>query len=95
MILHIYSVYDKVAEIFHKPFTEINDNTAKRAFENSSVDNLNTTDYDLYILADYDDSNGEILPLQNPERIRSGFDIAAGMATETAETLPEILKKQA
>jgi len=90
MIIQLYSVYDKVAAIFHKPFSEINDATAIRAFENSLKENPDTVDFELYSVGEFDDSNGEITMHQSTTRIRTGFDIAAAWPTD-----PEILKKQA
>lgn len=75
MKLSLYSAYDSVAEIFNKPYTEVNDATACRAFSTSIQDNAHKNDYALYKLADYDDATGEITPLKVPVKLTTGFDL--------------------
>ena len=55
MKLNLYSVFDRVAEVFNKPFTEINDQSAERAFKESLEESKHAKDYDLYKLADFTD----------------------------------------
>lgn len=85
MKLLMFSIYDKVAAIFNRPYVGVNIATGVRAFEQSLKDNPSPEDYDLYIIAEYDDQNGEMDP-QTVERIRSGLDVKAGLATELIET---------
>lgn len=75
MNMSIYSLYDSVADVFNKPFTEINDNSAFRLFKNSMEDNPNKNDYVLYRLGDFDDNIGIITPTQVPVKLQSGFEI--------------------
>lgn len=70
----MYTVYDRVAEVFNKPFTEINDASATRAFKESIKDNPHGTDYDLYKIAEYTDHDGIITTDPTyPKKIISGF----------------------
>lgn len=68
MITHAYSVFDRKALIYHKPFFEITDGTAMRAFAdlandtNSSV-GVHPTDYVLFRIGSYDDQLGKLLPV--------------------------------
>lgn len=73
MKLHIYSIFDTVAEVFNKPFTDINDASATRSFMQSLDDNKNKNDYVLYNMGTYDDSKGEIIGI-TPVKVVSGFD---------------------
>ena len=88
MKLSIYSIYDTVAQVFNKPFTDINDATATRAFKDSVKDQPHSKDYCLYKLADYFDNNGSIQPLENPLKLISGFETSE-------EELPSLVKTQA
>lgn len=85
--MNMYSVYDKVSEVFNKPFTEINDNSAKRAFYNSIEENKSKNDYELYYVGQFDDNTGTIKHHES-KRIATGFDV------KQSEELPELLKKQ-
>lgn len=71
---YLFSVYDNVAEVFNNPFTEINNATATRSFVNSFSDNPNKNDISLYLVGEYNDSNGDIKAIK-PKRIYSGLDI--------------------
>lgn len=74
MKLFLYSIYDKVACVFNKPFTELNNQTAIRSFDQSLKDNPHIKDYELYKLAEYSDHNGEIDPVPIA-KIRTGLDL--------------------
>lgn len=75
MNLNLYSIYDTVALVFNKPFTEINDNTAKRAFTKAIQGEANKNDFALYALGSMTDHDGKIVPMENPVRIMTGFDV--------------------
>ena len=77
MKLSMYSIYDTIAEVFHKPFTSHNDADASRAFT-QAIDNNEATkeDYVLYRVADWNDATGEITACL-PMKVMSGFDIKA------------------
>ena len=72
----MYSIYDTIAEVFNKPFTDHNDASASRSFTQSflSQEKSNKEDYVLYRIAEYNDSTGEISPCL-PMKVMSGFDI--------------------
>lgn len=95
MKLNMYSIYDTVAAIFHKPFTEVNHASAVRAFDNSLIDNPNTTDYVLYFVATMEDTSGVISSV-TPEKIRTGFETISISSTTSEQKLNdlEIFKKQ-
>ena len=100
MRTQLYSVYDTVACVFNKPFTEHNDESAIRAFKATAADQPHIGDYALYHLGEYDDNNGVITPVTAPTRIISGLDIKAKMSSITPEqqvldlAKHEALKKQ-
>lgn len=75
MKLHIYSIFDSVAQVFNKPWTEINDGTACRAFSNSVANDINRKDFVLYKLGSLTDHDGAIEPLSVPLKLMSGFDV--------------------
>jgi hypothetical protein len=70
----LYSIRDNIAEVFNKPFTEFNDASATRAFINSAKENPNIKDYSLYLLGEFDDNGGHIIPVE-PVRVYSGTEI--------------------
>lgn len=71
----IYSIYDTVAQVFNKPFTDHNNATAIRSFTASVENQKHKDDYALYLLGEFDDSNGQINAIDNPVRILSGLDV--------------------
>lgn len=91
MKLNVYSIYDNVAEVFNKPFTDINDGTATRAFTNSVSKEINKDDFVLYRLGSFADNNGSLVSEVNPVKIYSGFDVKL----EKLEELSHHLQNQA
>lgn len=75
MKMNLYSIYDQVTEVFNKPFTEHNDNSARRAFEQSISKSPSKDDYCLYHIGSYNDANAEIETLRVPNKVSSGFDL--------------------
>lgn len=90
MKLYIYSVYDKCAEIFNKPFTEVNDNTAIRAFKTSCNQQPHKDDYVLYKLGVLDDVAGTIKTQDSPQKLLGGIEVKV-----EAEILPMAVQDQA
>lgn len=88
MNMNMYSIFDTVAQVFNKPFTEINNATAIRAFSSAVNENPNKNDYALYHLGSFTDHDGVLVPIANPTRIYTGFDI-------DQIDVPETLKEQA
>lgn len=73
--LSIYSIYDTVAEVFNKPFTDINNASAIRSFTSSVQDQPHKNDYVLYYLGTFEDNSGEIMPAKNPFKLLSGIEV--------------------
>jgi hypothetical protein len=84
MKMSMFSIYDSVAEMFHYPFKAHNGADARRAFEQSMLEQKmpkdRMTDYTLYHVADWNDSDGMVTPLKVPLKICSGFDIKSEAA---------------
>jgi hypothetical protein len=77
MKLALYSIYDSVAEVFHKLFTSHNDRDAIRAFTQTFSQGeqaANREDYSLWRVAEWHDNNGEVKG-ETPVKIMTGFDI--------------------
>lgn len=89
MKMQLYSVYDTVAELFNKPFTDINDAVAKRNFAESVKDKPYKNDMVLYSLADFNDSSGEIRKCESPVKLMTGFEVK-----NSASEIPSMLKTQ-
>lgn len=75
MNTNLYTAFDTIAEIFNRPFVEVNDATAVRVFTQSLQQNPNKNDYVLYKIGQYNDLNGVITPTENPIKIISGLEI--------------------
>ncbi len=71
----MYAIYDSVAAVFNKPFTEHNDESAKRSFTQAAAEQPHILDYSLYHIGEYDDHSGIITPCHEPVRIVSGLEI--------------------
>jgi hypothetical protein len=68
MKLNMYAVLDKVSEFFMNPFFLTTDGAARRAVVQASLDpktefHTNPHDYELYKLAEYDNTDGSITPI--------------------------------
>lgn len=66
MLVRMYSVYDRVAQVYAEPFTAVNDATAVRAFTiaQSSPESMlyaSPADFQLWYLGSMDNTDGEIL----------------------------------
>jgi hypothetical protein len=73
MILQVYAVKDTKVGAFATPFFLRARGEAVRSFEDASKDEklpfrLHPSDYELWFLAEFDDSSGEILA-RRPERV--------------------------
>ena len=72
MLIRLYSVYDRVAQVYAEPFTAVNDATAVRAFTiaQSSPESMlyaSPGDFQLWYLGSMDNSTGDILTGDFPE----------------------------
>lgn len=88
MTLNIYSIFDTVAQVFNKPFTELNNATAIRAFTGSIQSQEYKDDYVLYNLGELDDNSGVIKPNENPVKILSGLEVERKVDNQM-EQVPE------
>ena len=66
MLIRLYSVYDRVAQVYADPFSSPNDATAARSFTlaQSSPDTMlysSPQDYQLWYLGSLDNNSGELL----------------------------------
>lgn len=74
----VCSIYDVKSGVYSKPFFEINNHTAERAFRaaltgQGSMFNTHPQDFILYQLAEFDDTEGTFTPCL--EQIRQGAEI--------------------
>lgn len=70
-----YTVYDVAAKFFDRPFFEINDETAVRGFKHAMETVPHKDDLVLYKCGSFDIKKGVLIPLDNPEKLITGFDI--------------------
>ncbi len=75
MKLGIYAIRDNLAVQVSGPRLCVNDKVAEREFVNTVK--VNTKDYDLIKLGEYDNETGIILAAKSPIIIVSGVSIAA------------------
>jgi len=82
MLQYIVSVKDRAAEVFNRPFFVPHRNVAVRDFTDeinrASADNpLNKhpDDFDLYLLGQFDDSNGAFIREGTPTVLVRGKDV--------------------
>lgn len=64
----LYGVRDKVAGSFGAPFMAVNDDVARRQFafafkDERSVLSSSPGDYELHLIGQFDQENGEVIPL--------------------------------
>ena len=86
MKLKIYSIYDTVACVFNKPFTDINDASAIRTFKTACQEQEHANDFELHSLATYSDYDGIITPEKSPIRLITGREVKAILAKENPVT---------
>lgn len=83
-----YSIYDKIAETFNTPFTEINNATAIRSFQHTVIEQQHKDDYVLYSVGAFDTTSGTYIPFDTPIRLLTGLEVQK-------QEVPEQLKAQA
>lgn len=89
MKLRVYSIYDSVAQVFNRPFTEINDGTAIRSFNQNAASQPHKNDYTLFRLGEFVDHSGMLIPEKAPVKVITGFEV------EAQPELPNMLREQA
>ena len=72
MLIRLYSVYDRVAQVYAEPFSAVNDATALRSFTiaQSSPESMlyaSPGDFQLWYLGSMDNSSGELMSYDLPE----------------------------
>ena len=72
MLIRLYSVYDRVAQVYAEPFSAVNDATALRSFTiaQSTPESMlyaSPADFQLWYLGSMDNSSGELLSYDAPE----------------------------
>lgn len=77
---YVYSIFDKVAQIYHNPWVEASDFTASRAFKLALADR-NTlygscpSDFILYRIGSFDDGCGLLSQSVIPDKVCEGFRV--------------------
>lgn len=74
--LIIFAIWDKIAGRYSLPLVQINKAMAERYFDNviKNGDNMTEpTDFELYILGEYNQETGEIINKEKPEFVKKGF----------------------
>lgn len=79
MILQIYSVRDSAANAFLQPFFAPGTGLALRYFQDAVNDSnhqfhKHTSDYSLWLLGSFDDSNGSVVPSE-PQKIATAWEM--------------------
>ena len=73
MVTNLYSIYDSVAEVFNKPFSETTDGSATRAYKQALADNPNSKDYLLFHVGNWNDNKGTGTFFDVPKRVADNF----------------------
>jgi len=84
MKFRIYSVFDDKAECFMPPFNQSTEGIALRVFSDACRQpdhpfQLNTADYHLYDLGEYDDQTGKIICNKAPRLVLSGEEVVKSL----------------
>ena len=94
---NLYTIRDNIAEVFNKPFTEVNDSSAIRSFSKAIDDNPHKDDYALYSTGFFDTDTGELEHIV-PIKIYTGFEVIRPTLSSITEEMQindlETFKKQ-
>ena len=90
----MYTIFDTVTEVFNKPFTEVNDASAIRAFTNSIEEAKNKNEYELYHIGAYNDNNGQLEGNLNPVKIKTGFEVKRATSITPEMQLADLAKHE-
>lgn len=65
MLIRLYSIFDRVAQVFTEPFSAVNDAAAIRAFCNTQEQPgttlfTNPSDFQLFFICEFDNHDGSI-----------------------------------
>ena len=77
---YVYTIFDKVAQIYHNPWIEASDFTAARAFKIACADSGTLygtcpSDFILYRVGSFDDESGLLSQSVIPDKICDGFRV--------------------
>lgn len=83
MKVYIYSIRDIVADVYNKPFQDLNNASAIRSFKEACTEQPHKDDYELWLIAEFDNTNGLITDMQldqgieqvYPVRLMTGRDV--------------------
>lgn len=70
----MYSIHDSKGEVYNQPFFMLTHGEAERSFRTLANDpkssiNDYPEDYDLYYLGDFDETTGQLAPLNSPQHV--------------------------
>lgn len=80
---HMFSIYDSIAEVFNKPFAEVNEAAALRAFTQALTESPHKLDYMLFHIGEYNDNTGILTSYTVPKRIGDMFQSDLKLDSET------------
>ena len=88
MIYQAFSIFDCKGVMYSPPFFQITKGLAIRRFSETATDlttsiGLHPTDFTLFYLGDYNDQNGQMMPIATPEAL-----IKASETLTEPETAP-------
>lgn len=80
MILKVYSVYDRKANVYGVPFFQLNNSVALRSFTDLVNDGRSTVckhpeDYTLECIGEFDDSDGTLVSGKATEKVCNGLSV--------------------
>ena len=83
MIVKMYSIYDSKAEAYMQPFFAQSNGVAIRSFTNAANDKGSAigqypTDFTLFELGSFDDSNGDYVALTAPKPLGGAHEFVKG-----------------
>lgn len=83
MRIHAFSVFDSAAKLFMQPFFARTRGEAMRSFMDACSDekhqfSRHAMDYSLYVVGQFDEDDGLLIPQAEPERLMSALDVKRG-----------------
>lgn len=74
---NVYSIYDKVAQVYHNPWVDASDATASRAFQfvcsdEKTMYGMCPADFVLYRVAMFNDKSGTFCECEMPVKVCDG-----------------------
>ena len=77
---YVYSIYDKVGQVYHNPWIDSSNATAARAFkfacsDDNSLYGMCPGDFVLYRVGMFNDVSGTFCECEMPEKVCDGFPV--------------------